>query len=177
MENMPFAPHERCPDCLYSVYACICGTSLKQDQGIDMAEKVKHTDLSWCAGVLESEGWITICTRRAKDRTNLRFKLIIGVTNSDLGMLTPFVALWGGRLRPRRGTALTRKQCFEWRVEETLKLNSVYALLRPMFAAKSASKLKMLFIFEIRSLLRSALAHLMEHSNPRLRRSYYVCQN
>jgi hypothetical protein len=42
---------------------------------------------------------------------------VVGVTNTDPLLLAPFIEQWGGRARPRKGTALSRKQVYEWRRE------------------------------------------------------------
>lgn len=78
----------------------------------------KHTEtLAWCAGIFEGEGWVCLHRRKPKDRPTPRADVMAGITNTDTALLQPFVDLWGGRLRPRKGTALSVKQVFEWRLE------------------------------------------------------------
>lgn len=74
----------------------------------------KHTvSLEWCAGLWEGEGWVSYKRRRGGSSRDL----CAGIANTDLALLAPFVARWGGRVRPRNGTALSRKQIYEWRRE------------------------------------------------------------
>ena len=81
-----------------------------------MTTETKHT-IAWCAGLFEGEGWICAKITVPPDRPNRRFQAVIGITNTDVLLLAPFAERWGGRIRPRKGTALSRKPLFEWRIE------------------------------------------------------------
>lgn len=97
----------------------------------------KHTDLAWAAGLFDGEGWVFI-----KERNKFRrLTLVCGVTNTETALLEPFL-IWGGRLRPRNGTALSKKPVFEWRIEAQKAarfLSAVYPFLRGAKREKAKS--------------------------------------
>ncbi len=78
----------------------------------------KHTpkDLAWIAGLFDGEGCIFIKNRKRKDASNRSFTLVVCMSNTEKVLLRPLLA-WGGRMRPIKGTYLSRKPLFEWRVE------------------------------------------------------------
>lgn len=74
----------------------------------------KHT-LAWAAGFFEGEGWINIQRKEIKGR--VRHVLNSGITNTEIILLERFRIMFGGRVRPRPGTAISRKPLWEWRAE------------------------------------------------------------
>ena len=75
------------------------------------------TDPAWAAGLFEGEGWLYIKATLPRDRRSTKFTLTVGMTNTDPLLLAPYGETWGGRIRPRKGTVLSRKPLLEWRVE------------------------------------------------------------
>lgn len=73
----------------------------------------KPTVAAWSAGFWEGDGWAFV----RKSPTRKSAYIVAGVTNTDQSVLNIFVDQWGGRLRQRNGTALSRKPVFEWRLE------------------------------------------------------------
>lgn len=102
--------------------------------------ETKHTELlAWCAGLFEGEGWVCLHRRKAKDRTAPRADVMAGVVNSDVLLLQPFVDTWGGRLRSKGATKLTRKQCYEWRLE-CAKAETFLRAIEPYLRGEKANK-------------------------------------
>jgi hypothetical protein len=99
--------------------------------------EAKHTLIAWCAGVFEGEGWVGVYRRSRKDSPNHRYKVIAGVTNSEIALLTPFVELWNGRLRHRKGTKLSKKTVYEWRLEDKSAEKFLIAVLPYLRGVKS----------------------------------------
>lgn len=72
----------------------------------------KHT--AWAAGFFEGEGFVYIGRQRPADRINTRYRLIVGITNTERILLEVFSKYWGGNVRPRKPTGLSRKPLFAW---------------------------------------------------------------
>ena len=77
----------------------------------------KFTDVVWCAGFFEGEGWIHLKVSHPTDRKLPRITVIAGITNTEIAHLRRFEFLWGGRIRPLKISKLGKKPIFEWRIE------------------------------------------------------------
>ncbi len=104
-----------------------------------MSESRHTPSLEWCAGLFEGEGWLCLHRRKAKDRIKTRADLMVGMTNTECVLLEVLANRWGGRLRPRKGTALSRLPLFEWRLEGK-KAEIVLLDLLPFLVGAKRSK-------------------------------------
>lgn len=112
-----------------------------------MTQHTHSTELAWMAGLFDGEGWVFIKeSRRLEVLSKVRHALVIGITNSETNLLTPFLA-WGGRIRPRKGTKLTRKPIFEWRIEAQKATAFLWAI-RPYLRGKKAAKADLAIDFQ-----------------------------
>lgn len=80
-------------------------------------EKTTSVLFAWCAGLFEGEGSIFTKVTTPSDRISRRYQIIVSMGNTDTALLKPFLETWGGRIRPKKGTPLSRKPYFEWRIE------------------------------------------------------------
>lgn len=72
----------------------------------------EHTD-AWAAGFFEGEGCIYV-GRIGKVRIRHIVRCLI--TNTELSLLQIFETNYGGRIRTKKGTRLSRKPLWEWAV-------------------------------------------------------------
>ena len=117
--------------------------------------ETKHTDkdiIIWCAGLFDGEGWIYPAHTKLADRKSFRFQVISGITNTELRLLRPFKRQWGGKIRPRKGTKLSRKPLYEWRIQ-CLKMEMFLLDVLPYLRGAKRSKAKR--ALEIRRHIRS----------------------
>lgn len=71
---------------------------------------------AWAAGLFEGEGYVYFKRHVRRDTGRFRSQVVVGMTNTETALLRPLRDTWGGTIRPHPGSALTRKQCYEWRV-------------------------------------------------------------
>lgn len=85
---------------------------------------MNNLQLAWLAGAFEGEGTITLMgSQRARTPV-----LFVSVANTDLELLEPFQAVWGGRIYPI--SELPRcKQVYVWRLRARKALVVIQALL------------------------------------------------
>lgn len=104
---------------------------------------------AWAAGLFDGEGWLYIKARdNTPDRVSRRFTLNVGITNSETELLDPFLK-WGGRIRPVKGTALTRKQCYAWTIEARAAALFLMDVL-PFLRGKKRKKAEIAIEFQAR---------------------------
>lgn len=80
-----------------------------------------ETDLAYLAGILDGEGYISRRFQRSGER---RPTFIVGITNTDMGLMEWLLGMGGTLHRKKRGAG---KQCYEWNVRS---LRDAVAFLR-----------------------------------------------
>jgi hypothetical protein len=106
---------------------------------MSMENKTQHTTIAWAAGLFEGEGSIYVNVTHPPDRQNPRYTVVACMGNTDTALLSVFASLFGGRVRPKRGTALSRKPYWEWRVE-TAKAEVFLRAILPYLVGQKKAK-------------------------------------
>lgn len=73
----------------------------------------QHTN-EWEAGFFEGEGWIVFVRKQHKNGS-IQHVFTCGITNTEIVFLERFAQKYGGVVRPRRGTKLSKKPLWDWR--------------------------------------------------------------
>ena len=74
---------------------------------------MKRTDLAYVAGIIDGEGWITLCRVKAKGLKFPYYALRIGVGNTQQWLIEWLYLSFGGQKR-REGKLPPRKPCWIW---------------------------------------------------------------
>lgn len=97
----------------------------------------KHT-IAWAAGLFEGEGSVYVRVTNPPDRKSTRYTVTVSIGNTDTALLGVFAALWGGKVSPKRGTALSRKPYFVWAIYAAKAEKFLRAVLPYLVGQKKA---------------------------------------
>lgn len=111
--------------------------------------KTKHTDI-WAAGFFEGEGSIYI-NRITPDDKRVKHILRCQITNTELPLLEVFKSNYGGNIRTKKGTLLSKKALWEWycfgkNAETFLRLIMPYFIGKKLHVATHAIAVRDLMV-------------------------------
>jgi hypothetical protein len=90
---------------------------------------IKEADLAYVAGFLDGEGTISILRVKKNDRTNIHYRPIVCINNTDREILEWIRSLFQeGKVWKSTLRANGRKQVYRWTVGNTVAYNVVCAL-------------------------------------------------
>lgn len=105
---------------------------------------------AFAAGFFVGEGSI-IVIRKMTNKGNVRHVLNCCVTNTEIELLHFLEANYYGRVRPRKGTLLSKKPLWEWRVEGA-KAELFLLKIQPFLKGVKLAKAN--YAIQLRSLMR-----------------------
>jgi hypothetical protein len=75
---------------------------------------IKDTDLAYAAGVIDSDGCISICNETRNDRPHSYHRLNVRVATTDVRILEWFKTTFGGNTYLQNKPRGNRKACWAW---------------------------------------------------------------
>jgi hypothetical protein len=79
---------------------------------------VLKTDIAYAAGVFDGEGTITL----AKNKSSKFRKLVVGITNTSLEIVTFFKSKFGGMIHCQKRYKANHSKCYLWRLSSRTAL-------------------------------------------------------
>ncbi len=106
---------------------------------------IKETDLAYAAGVIDSDGCISICNEMRNDRPHSYHRLNVRVCTIDTRLLNWFKITFGGNTYLQNKPHGNRKACYAWQKRDNPAAEFLTAILPYLIYKQDQAKVALQF--------------------------------